>query len=41
MIHKEASNAYKYGIAYQIKKKKLPEKKNSHWKNCYVFVHVV
>lgn len=27
MIHKEASNAYKYGIAYQIKKKKLPEKK--------------
>lgn len=23
------------------KKKKLPEKKNSHWKNCYVFVHVV
>lgn len=27
MIHKEASNAYKYGIAYRIKKKKLPEKK--------------
>lgn len=36
MIHKEASNAYKYGIAYQIKKK-ITRKKNSHWKNCYVF----
>lgn len=27
MIHKEASNAYKYGIAYQIKKKKIARKK--------------
>lgn len=24
-----------------VSKKKLPEKKNSRWKNCYVFVHVV
>lgn len=27
MIHKEASNAYKYGIAYQIKKKNCQKKK--------------
>lgn len=27
MIHKEASNAYKYGIAYQIKKKNYQKKK--------------
>lgn len=40
MIHKEASNAYKYGIAYQIKKK-LPEKKIHTGKIVMCFVHVV
>lgn len=28
-------------VLHTKSKKKLPEKKNSHWKNCYVFVHVV
>lgn len=39
-MHKETSNAYEYGVAYQTKKK-MYQKKITHWKNCYVFVHVV
>lgn len=28
-------------VLHTKSKKKIARKKNSHWKNCYVFVHVV